>query len=153
MSEAVKQRARAGIVSLCLVASIIIGASLSSATALAAGATSETSFKDAGTLELPRMVVPALGRSGASGAQVTFIPVLEPEPDAFEDARASAPAYRDVILTTTLGYLAFTLDHMRPVDPDRLRRLIVERLAATKLAPIRSLLLQSFVIKPSAVTN
>ena len=116
MSEAVKQRARAGIVNLYLVASIIIGASLSSVPALAAGAPSEASFKDAGTLELPRMVVPALGRSGESGAQVT-------------------------------------LDHMRPVDPGRLRRLIVERLAATKLPPIRSLLLQSFVIKPSAVTN
>ncbi|MBM3533281.1 MAG: hypothetical protein FJX60_09640 [Alphaproteobacteria bacterium] len=111
------------------------------------------SFRAAIVVELPRMVVTGLGKGGAAGESVTFVPVLETEESSTDAARAMIPAYRDVILVTTIGYLAFAANHGRPVDPYRLQKLLADRIRASGLPKVTAVLLQSFVFKPEAPTN
>jgi len=102
---------------------------------------------------MPRMVVTGLRKGGEAGESVTFVPVLETSSASAEAARAMLPAYRDVILVTTLGYLAFAANHGRPVEPERLQRLLASRIEASGLPPVTAVLLQSFVFKPPTPTN
>lgn len=112
-----------------------------------------SSFQGADTVEMPRMVVTGLGKGGEAGESVTFVPVLETSPDSVEAARALLPAYRDVILVTTVGYLAFAANHGRPVEPERLQRLLADRIEASGLPRVTAVMLQSFVFKPPPPTN
>ncbi len=99
------------------------------------------------------MVVTGLGKGGEAGESVTFVPVLETSPGSAETARALLPAYRDVILVTTLGYLAFAANHGRPVEPERLQRLLADRIEASGLPRVTAVMLQSFVFKPHPSKN
>jgi hypothetical protein len=99
------------------------------------------------------MVVTRLAKGGEAGASATFVPVLETEESSTDAARAMIPAYRDVILVTTIGYLAFAANHGRPVDPQRLQKLLADRIEASGLPKVAAVLLQSFVFKSPAPTN
>lgn len=110
-------------------------------------------FRAGTTVELPRMVVTGLVKGGEAGESVTFVPVLETDESSTDAARAMIPAYRDVILVTTIGYLAFAANHGRPVDPERLQKLLADRIEASGLPKVTAVLLQSFVFKPPAPTN
>jgi hypothetical protein len=133
-----------------LVAALVTG-TMPMVSSLAASPT--TNFGAAATVELPRMVVTGLSKGGEAGESVTFVPVLETDESSTDAARAMIPAYRDVILVTTIGYLAFAANHRRPVEPERLQRLLADRIAASGLPKVTAVLLQSFVFKPPAPTN
>ncbi len=101
-----------------------------------------------GVLELKRFVVPGMSHDDTEEVVYSFTALLLFDAAGKASGEAYVPKYRDIIITTTVGYRAFTQKNGRPFEPGELQALIVRRVLQEPGVPVpNSVILQSFIAK------
>ena len=101
-----------------------------------------------GVLELKRFVVPGMSHDDTEEVVYSFTALLLFGTADTASVEPFVPRYRDIIITTTVGYRAFTQKNGRPFEPGELQALIVRRVVQEPGVPVpASVVLQSFIAK------
>ena len=101
-----------------------------------------------GVLELKRFVVPGMSHDDTEEVVYSFTALLLFGAAGNAGGEPYVPKYRDIIITTTVGYRAFTQKNGRPFEPGELQTLIVRRIVQEPGVPVpTSVVLQSFIAK------
>jgi len=101
-----------------------------------------------GALELKRFVVPGMSHDDTEELVYSFTALLLFDAAGKADAEPYVAKYRDIIITTTVGYRTFTQKNSRPFEPSELQTLIKRRVVMEPGIPApSSVILQSFISK------
>ena len=107
-----------------------------------------------GALELKRFVVPGMSHDETEELVYSFTALLLFDAAEKAGAEPYIPKYRDIIITTTVGYRTFTQKNARPFEPTELQALIERRVVLEANVPVpSSVILQSFIAKPHQPRN
>jgi len=99
-------------------------------------------------LKIDRMALPVLASNGNIASNISFSALVEISDGDSSIARSRIPEFRDIVLTTTLGYIGHVTRSALAIEPERLQELLRNRLSQRADLPrARSVVLTEFVIK------